>query len=53
MLQENIDQTPEKKILVVQGDLNAKVGKVAEADWGEVCGPYKLQRSQTSRVRNL
>ena len=29
-----------KDILVVQGDWNAKVGKVAQADWGEVCGPY-------------
>ena len=25
---------------VVQGDWNAKVGKDAQADWGEVCGPY-------------
>ena len=39
-LQETIDQTPKKDILVVQGDLNAKVGKDAQADWGEVCGPY-------------
>ena len=27
-------------ILVVQGDWNAKVGKDAQADWGDVCGPY-------------
>ena len=39
-LQETIDQTPKKDILVVQGDKNAKVGKDAQADWGEVCGPY-------------
>ena len=39
-LQETIDQTPKKDILVVQGDWNAKVGKDAQADWGEVCGPY-------------
>ena len=32
-LQETIDQTPKKAILVVQGDLNAKVGKDAQADW--------------------
>ena len=39
-LQETIDQTPKKVILVVPGDWNAKVGKDAQADWGEVCGPY-------------
>ena len=39
-LQETIDQTPKKDILVVQGDWNAKVGKDVQADWGEVCGPY-------------
>ena len=33
-LQETIDQTPKKDILVVQGDWNAKVGKDAQADWG-------------------
>ena len=56
-LQETIDQTPKKDILVVQGDWNAKVGKDAQADWGEVCGPYcnveTNERSQTSRVCNL
>ena len=39
-LQETIDQTPKKDILVVQGDWNAKVAKDAQADWGEVCEPY-------------
>ena len=39
-LQETIDQTPKKDILVVQGEWNAKVGKDAQADSGEVCGPY-------------
>ena len=39
-LQETIDHTPKKDILVVQGHWNAKVGKDAQADWGEVCGPY-------------
>ena len=39
-LQETIDQTPKKAILVVQGNWNTKVGKDAQADWGEVCGPY-------------
>ena len=39
-LQETIDQTPKKDILVVQGDWNARVGKDAQADWGEICAPY-------------
>ena len=39
-LQETTDKTPKKDILVVQGDWNTKVGKDAQADWGEVCGPY-------------
>ena len=39
-LQETIDQTPKKDILVVQGNWNTKVGKDAQADWGGVCGPY-------------
>ena len=37
-LQETIDQTPKKDFLVLQEDW--KVGKDAQADWGEVCGPY-------------
>ena len=36
-LQETIDQTPKKDILVVQGDWNAKVRKDAQADFGKVC----------------
>ena len=39
-LQETIDQTLNRDILVVRGDWNAKVGKDAQTDWGEVCGPY-------------
>ena len=39
-LKKTIDQTPKKDILVVQGDWNARVGKDAQADWGEVCAPY-------------
>ena len=40
-LQETIDKTPKKVILIVQGDFkNAKVGKGAQADWGDFCGPY-------------
>ena len=39
-LQSLVDQTPKQDILVVQGDWNAKVGKDAQEDWGEVCGPF-------------
>ena len=35
-----IDQTPKSDILVVQGDWNTKVGRDAQADWGDVCGHY-------------
>ena len=53
-LQKTTDQTPKKDILVVQGDWNAKFGKDAQADLGEVCGPYcNVETSQTSRVCNL
>ena len=38
-LQSLVDQTPKQDILVVQVDWNAKVGKGAQEDWGEVCGP--------------
>ena len=34
-LKETIDQTPNKVFLVVQGDWNARVGKDAQADWGD------------------
>ena len=39
-LQETRGQTPKKDILVVQEDWNAKVGKDAQTDSGEVCGPF-------------
>ena len=39
-LQKITDRTPEKDILVVQGDWNAKVGRDAQADWVTVCEPY-------------
>ena len=38
-VQETIDQT-QNDILCVHGDWNAKAGKDAQADWGEVGGPY-------------
>ena len=39
-LQNDIDQTPKKDILVVQGDWNAKVGKDACGNWQGICGPF-------------
>ena len=43
-LQEAIDLTPKKDILVVQEDWNAKVGEDAQADWGEVVDPTATSR---------
>ena len=37
-LQEVIDQTPKKDILVVHGDWNAKIGEDANKNWRETCG---------------
>ena len=39
-LQNAIDQTPKKDILVVQGDWNANVGKDACENWQGICGPF-------------
>ena len=39
-LQNVIDQTPKKDILVVQGDWNAKVGRNACGNWQGICGPF-------------
>ena len=39
-LQNVIDQTPKKDILVVQGDWNAKVGRDACRNWQGICGPF-------------
>ena len=39
-LQNVIDRTPKKDILVVQGDLNAKVGRDACGNWQGICGPF-------------
>ena len=38
-LQNVIDQTPKKDILVVQGNWNAKVGKDAYENRQGICGP--------------
>ena len=51
-LQNVIDQTPKKDILVVRGDWNAKLGKHACENWKEICGlfcNYDInERTQTS-----
>ena len=39
-LQEVIDQTPKKDILVMQGDWNAKIGEDASKNWRGTCGQY-------------
>ena len=39
-LQSLVDQTPKQDNLAAQGDWNAKAGEDAQADWGEVCGPF-------------
>ena len=39
-LQNVIDQTPKKDILVVQGDSNAKEGRDACGNWQGICGPF-------------
>ena len=39
-LQNVIDQTSKKDILVVQGDWNAKVGKDAYKNWQGICIPF-------------
>ena len=39
-LQEVIDQTPKKDILVVQGDCNAKMREDASKNWKGTCGQY-------------
>ena len=39
-LQEILDQSPKKDILVVLGDWNAKVGEDAFKNWKGTCGRY-------------
>ena len=39
-LQNVIDQTPKKDILVVKGDWNAKVGRDTCGNWQGICGPF-------------
>ena len=39
-LQEVLDQTPKKDILIVQEDWNAKVGEDAHKNWKSTCGRF-------------
>ena len=39
-LQEVLDETPRKDIIIIQGDWNAKVGEDARKDWKGTCGLY-------------
>ena len=43
-MQEVIDQSPKKDILVVQGDWNAKIGVDASKNWKGTCGPFATLR---------
>ena len=52
-LQETIDQTPKKDIQAVQEEWNDKVGKDAQADWVDVCGPYCNIETNESGLRLL
>ena len=39
-LQEVIEETPKKENLIVLGDWNEKVGKDAQNNWQDICGPF-------------
>ena len=52
-LQNVIDQTPKKDILVVQGDWNAKVGKDAKEYWQGNCGPFCNDETTETGLRLL
>ena len=52
-LQEVIDQTPKKDILVVQGDWNAKVGEDAYKNWKGTCGQYCNSNSSERGLKLL
>ena len=52
-LQNAIDQTPKKDILLVQGDWNAKVGKDSCGNWQGICGPFCNDDTNERRLRLL
>ena len=52
-LQNVIDQTQKKDILVVQGDWNAKLGKDAKEYWQGICGPFCNDETTETGLRLL
>ncbi|XP_035828272.1 craniofacial development protein 2-like [Aplysia californica] len=50
-IQEVIDQTPKKDIIVVQGDWNTKVGKDAYKNWKGTCGQHCNSESNERGLR--
>ena len=52
-LQEVLDQTPKKDILVVQGDWNAKIGEDAYENWIGTCRRYCNTKSNERGQRLL
>ena len=52
-LQEILEQTPKKDILVVQGDWNAKVGEDACQTWKGICGRYSNKETNDRGLRLL
>ena len=52
-LQNTIDQTPKKDILMVQGEWNAKVGKDAYENWQGICGPFCNDDTNKRGLRHL
>ena len=52
-LQNVIDQTPKKDILVVQEDWSAKVGRDACGNWQGICGPFSNDHTNERGLRLL
>ena len=52
-LQEILDQSPKKDILVVLGDWNAKVGEDALKNWKGTCGRYCNRETNERGLRLL
>jgi len=52
-LQEVVDKTPKKDILVVQGDWNAKIGEDACKNWQGTCGRYCNAQTNERGLRLL
>ena len=52
-LQNVIDQTPKKDILLVQSDWNEKMGKDASRNWQGICGPFCSDDTNERRIKPL